>query len=128
MTATVSIQSTSSTTASSIAESEELRHYPWYRSIDRKQAEELLKQRNIPIFLKFLSSTFSLSLSVNSNGGFLVRESKHGGANSPFTLTVFNQGTVFNINIRLRPDGFFALGKEKTEENVSLRLVFVFTL
>ena len=61
-------------------------------------------------------------ISVNTDGGFLVRNSKHGGANSPFTLTVFNQGRVFNINIRLRPDGLFALGKEKSEENVSLTL------
>ena len=57
-------------------------------------------------------------ISVNTDGGFLVRNSKHGGANSPFTLTVFNQGRVFNINIRVRPDGLLALGKEKTDENV----------
>ena len=33
-------------------------------------------------------------------GAFLVRDSKHGGANSPFTLSVLNHGKVFNINIR----------------------------
>ena len=56
---------------------------------------------------------------MDRDGGFLVRDSKHGGANSPFTLTVYNNGKVFNINIRNRPDGRIALGKEKPEENVS---------
>ena len=55
---------------------------------------------------------------MNSDGGFLVRSSKHGGPDSPFTLSVYNQGRVFNINIRTRPDGLLALGKEKADENV----------
>ena len=55
---------------------------------------------------------------VNKNGGFIVRDSKYGGADSPFTLTVFNEGKVFNINIRVKQDGQVALGKEKIDENV----------
>ena len=62
---------------------------------------------------------------MNTNGGFIVRDSKHGGINSPFTLTVFNQGRVFNINIRLRSDGLLALGKEKPDENVSCLIKLV---
>ena len=50
----------------------------------------------------------------------MVRDSKHGGADSPYTLTVHNNNKVFNINIRIRPDGMIALGKEKVEENVSI--------
>ena len=57
---------------------------------------------------------------VNRDGGFVVRDSKHGGADSPYTLTVHNNNKVFNINIRIRPDGMIALGKEKVEENVSI--------
>ena len=60
-------------------------------------------------------------LIVNKNGGFLVRDSKHGGAESPYTLTVFNEGKLFNINIRVKQDGQVALGKEKFEENVRLK-------
>ena len=48
----------------------------------------------------------------------MVRDSKHGGADSPYTLTMHNNNKVFNINIRIRPDGMIALGKEKVEENV----------
>jgi len=78
---------------------ENLKHQPWYKICDRKSAENLL-------------------LKMNKNGAFLVRDSKHGGANSPFTLSVLNHGKVFNINIREKHGGLFALGKEKEEENV----------
>ena len=47
-----------------------------------------------------------------------MRDSKHGGEDSPFTLTVYNNNKVFNINIRFRPDAKIALGKEKLEESV----------
>ena len=56
---------------------------------------------------------------MNKNGGFLVRDSKHGGVDSPYTLTVLNEGRVFNINIRVKQDGHMALGKEKCDEIVS---------
>ena len=59
------------------------------------------------------------SVAVNKNGGFLVRDSKHGGVDSPYTLTVLNEGRVFNINIRVKQDGHMALGKEKCDEIVS---------
>jgi len=72
--------------------------FPWYINVDRRTAERIVRQ-------------------LDRDGGFLVRDSKHGGANSPFTLTVYNNGKVFNINIRNRPDGRVALGKEKPEEN-----------
>ena len=55
---------------------------------------------------------------VNKNGGFLVRDSKHGGVDSPFTLTVFHDHKLFNINIRVKGDGLIALGKEKPDEHV----------
>ena len=45
------------------------------------------------------------SLAVGENGCFLVRDSRHGGVDSPLTLTLFNNNKVFNISIRLRPDG-----------------------
>ena len=55
----------------------------------------------------------------------MVRDSKHGGADSPYTLTVHNNNKVFNINIRIRPDGLIALGKEKVEENVSIPALLI---
>ena len=74
---------------------------------------------NVSIQVKSKFSMVLLSsFAVNKNGGFLVRDSKHGGTDSPFTLTVFNENRIFNINIRLRRDGSVALGKEKPDENV----------
>ena len=55
---------------------------------------------------------------VNRDGRFVVRDSKHGGVDSPYTLTVYNNNKVLNINIRIRPDTMIALGKEKLDENV----------
>ena len=57
---------------------------------------------------------------MNRDGGFVVRDSKHGGQDSPYTLTVHNNNKVFNINIRIRPDGKIALGKEKVDEKVTI--------
>ena len=54
-----------------------------------------------------------------------MRDSKHGGADSPYTLTVHNNNKVFNINIRIRPDGMIALGKVKVEENVSIPALLI---
>jgi len=70
---------------------------PWYKPVDRKTAEEMVRK-------------------VGQNGCFLVRDSRHGGADSPLTLTLFNNDKVFNISIRLRADGKVALGKEKPDE------------
>jgi len=70
---------------------------PWYRRVDRKKAEELVREGR-------------------ADGCFVVRDSRHGGEDSPLTLTLYNTGKVFNISIRLRPDGQVALGKEKVEE------------
>ena len=47
-----------------------------------------------------------------------MRDSKHGGQDSPYTLTVYNNNKVFNINIRIRTDKKIALGKEKVDEEV----------
>jgi len=84
---------------SSLSLKEELKIQPWYKSWDRKKAEQML-------------------LKLNKNGGFIVRDSIHGGAESPFTLTVFNEGKVFNINIRVKQAGQVALGKEKFDETI----------
>ena len=50
----------------------ELSTAPWYGPVDRKEAEMLVRR-------------------LGRDGGFLVRDSKHGGPDSPFTLTLFNQ-------------------------------------
>ena len=36
------------------------------------------------------------------SGGFLVRDSKHGGTGSPHTLTVLSGARLYNINIRYK--------------------------
>lgn len=55
-----------------------------------------------------------------ANGTFLIRPSKHGGANVSFTLSVQYNNRVFHVPIRSRTDGKMALGSEKIEENVSI--------
>jgi len=73
--------------------------YPWYfGSIDRKDAEP--KIRNI-----------------NQDGAFLVRDSSKGGQN-PYALTLLFSNAIFNLHIRKRPDGKFALGTAKEDEHV----------
>ncbi|CAG2114600.1 unnamed protein product, partial [Medioppia subpectinata] len=79
------------------ASNESLRDYEWFYTVEREDAEALL-------------------LTQEEDGAYLVRESKRAGKSNPYTLTIFHNGRVFHLNIRKRPDGLFALGKEKTRE------------
>jgi hypothetical protein len=78
---------------------ESLRDYPWFHNVEREDAEALL-------------------MTQDQDGAYLVRESKRAGKSNPFTLTIFHYGRVFHLNIRKRPDGLYALGKEKPREKV----------
>ena len=50
-----------------------------------------------------------------------MRNSVHGGPDSPYTLTVYYQNRTYNINIRIFPHGKgCALGKKKLNEVVSI--------
>ena len=69
----------------------------------RKVSDLILKQRGESDPISIETLTF-YSLAVGENGCFLVRDSRHGGVDSPLTLTLFNNDKVFNISIRLRPD------------------------
>ena len=57
--------------------------------------------------------------SSGHDGAFVVRQSQKGGVTNPFTLTLLYATEVYNLHIRLRSDGKFAIGKEKPEEIVS---------
>ena len=61
------------------------------------------------------------SLLAVQGGTYLVRDSK--GSGQPYTLGIFYNGDIFNISIRKRPDGKFALGKEKPEEHVRMQFL-----
>ena len=60
-----------------------------------------------------------LNLSGRIDGEFLVRNSVNGGSDSPYTLTVYYQKRIYNLNIRLLPQGKCVLGKKKINEVVS---------
>lgn len=72
----------------------ELTQQPWYHNVDRKQSEELLKN--------------------GEDGSFLVRPSSQG--HNALTLTLWYNGRLYNISIRHRSDGRYALGTEKAKE------------
>lgn len=83
--------------SSNISTDSEMANYPWFFNVDRKKAESILA----PL----------------GNGTFLIRPSKHGGANASFTLSLQFNNRVFHVLIRSRADGKIALGTEKKEEN-----------
>lgn len=83
--------------SSNISTDSEMANYPWFFNVDRKKAESILA----PL----------------GNGTFLIRPSKHGGANASFTLSLQFNNRVFHVLIRSRADGKMALGTEKKEEN-----------
>ena len=60
-----------------------------------------------------------VNVSGRLDGQFLVRNSVNGGSDSPYTLTVYYQKRIYNLNIRLLPQGKCVLGKKKMNEVVS---------
>ena len=75
--------------------------FSWFHDLERETASNLL-----------MNNKFA------KEGSYLVRTSKRAGSNSPYSLSVYHDGKVFNLNIRKREDGLFALGKEKDKEKV----------
>ncbi|XP_023706055.1 protein piccolo isoform X3 [Cryptotermes secundus] len=71
-----------------------LTQQPWYHSVDRKQAEEMLRNEE--------------------DGSFLVRPSAQ--SQNPLSLTLWYRRRLYNIGIRHRLDGRYALGTEKENE------------
>ena len=53
-----------------------------------------------------------------------MRNSVNGGSDSPYTLTVYYQKRIYNLNIRLLPQGKCVLGKKKRNEVVSTYVQF----
>lgn len=78
-----------------------LESYCWFHNLEREASSQLLEQFGV-------------------EGGYLVRTSKRAGIGSPYSLSIYHDGKCFNLNIRKREDGLFALGKEKEKEKVSL--------
>lgn len=52
------------------------------------------------------------------NGCYLIRKSKKGGETKPYTLAIFYESQVFNLNIRKKPNHQYALGMAKPGEQV----------
>ncbi|GAB6025489.1 hypothetical protein CHUAL_011229 [Chamberlinius hualienensis] len=89
------ISNSSSSSSSSVGSY--LETYPWFHKVERNEAETLLRQ-------------------MGKSGSYLVRESRRAGECNPFTLTLYYNTIISHLNIRRRPDGTFALGKEKENE------------
>lgn len=77
-----------------------LEHQPWFHNVDRKQAEELIKN--------------------GVDGYFLIRPSSQ--SQNPLTLTLWYNQRVYNISVRQRKDGRIALGFEKPDEQSFLSI------
>jgi len=77
--------------------------------------------RIIRYFVTFRVITMSLQ-----NGGFLVRDSRHAGADKPYVMTILCRTEIFHVPIRHRTkDALFAVGEEKDDELVNCRILFI---
>ncbi|KAG8222586.1 hypothetical protein J437_LFUL010429, partial [Ladona fulva] len=68
--------------------------FPWYHNVDRRRGEELVFN--------------------GEDGTFLIRPSSQ--SQNPYTLTIWFGKRVYNIGVRHRADGKYALGTEKQNE------------
>ncbi|XP_022244800.1 B-cell linker protein-like isoform X2 [Limulus polyphemus] len=74
-----------------------IHQYSWFHDVERDTAEQLLQQQD-------------------GDGVYLVRQSRRAGHANPYTLTILFSNRIFHLNLRQRPDGLFALGREKPRE------------
>ncbi|CAN7990369.1 unnamed protein product [Ixodes hexagonus] len=73
-----------------------LEGYHWFHNIEREDVDSYLNDLG--------------------NGAYLVRVSRRGGDNNPYTLSIYYQDRLFHLNIRRRSDSTYALGTEKPLE------------
>jgi len=59
---------------------------------------------------------------LNQNGRFAVRRRCDDADGNPYALSIQHNNRMHNVLIRRRPDNTFALGNEKTHENVRPKL------
>jgi len=60
------------------------------------------------------------------NGGFLVRESRHAGADKPYVMTILCRSEIFHVPVRHRvTDALYAVGEEKADELVNCCFPFI---
>ncbi|KAK3888178.1 hypothetical protein Pcinc_007749 [Petrolisthes cinctipes] len=80
-----------------------------------EEARSLLHTLRSKVYFHNISRIKSNSiLETVEEGVFLVRPSTH--SDNPLTLSLRHNARVYNINIRKRRDGLFALGTGKTTE------------
>ncbi|XP_041476809.1 cell surface glycoprotein 1-like isoform X4 [Lytechinus variegatus] len=76
----------------------ELEGHPWYHSnVGRQESEQILHQ-------------------CRKDGSFIVRNSARGDPANPYSLALWFNGRVRNLQIRLRNDQRYALGSKKENE------------
>ncbi|XP_040079623.1 B-cell linker protein isoform X1 [Ixodes scapularis] len=73
-----------------------LEGYHWFHNVEREDVDACLNDLG--------------------NGAYLVRVSRRGGDNNPYTLSIYYQDRLFHLNIRRRTDNTYALGTEKPLE------------
>lgn len=73
-----------------------LEGYHWFHNVEREDVDACLNDLG--------------------NGAYLVRVSRRGGDNNPYTLSIYYQDRLFHLNIRRRSDNTYALGTEKPLE------------
>ncbi|GIY55592.1 hypothetical protein CDAR_409252 [Caerostris darwini] len=87
---------------------QDIQQCPWFHEIEREEAEAAVKK-------------------INEGGSFVVRPSKRAGKDNPYSLTVLHEEKLFHLNIRLRADNTFALGKEKEKEKTFATVIDLIT-
>ncbi|XP_046435102.1 B-cell linker protein-like [Neodiprion fabricii] len=93
---------------------------PWFHNVRREQAEALVRGGpRIGTISRAFAAAGEFSAATNSTleGCFLVRPSST-NAEQPFTLVLWAIGRPYNIAIRKRFDGQYALGERKDGEVV----------
>ncbi len=68
--------------------------------------------------IKKILCVFSFFL---KDGTFLLRKSKKGGPDNPYTLVVWFAEKCWNLKIRQRTDNKYAIGTIKEDENVRVK-------
>ncbi|KAK3592478.1 hypothetical protein CHS0354_008286 [Potamilus streckersoni] len=74
-----------------------LNGHKWFKDVERQQANSMVKAKNV-------------------DGAYMVRTSSGKETDQPYSLVVLYKNHVYNLKIRHKKDGRYALGEEKSDE------------
>ena len=104
----------------------DVQNEPWFWSVDREKSKDLLSKGKLTDRVCTVSNMLQYStvfILGQRNGTFLIRPaSQKCSCDAPYCLSIFSSERVFHVPIRKNPNEKYALGTQKSNEEVKIKI------